>query len=96
MLATTVESTTLALVAYDPTTQLLCLEFRSGSAYSYFGVPPAVHQGLMEAPSKGTYFNRNIRGRFPYHREAHGLATVQRLLQQFPTQSSIRREFPQH
>jgi hypothetical protein len=25
-----------------------------------------VHQALLEAPSKGSYFNRVIRGRFPY------------------------------
>ena len=69
MLATAVESTTLATVAYDARSQLLWLEFRSRAVYCYFGVPPAVHQGLMAAPSKGTYFNRNIRGRFPYHRQ---------------------------
>lgn len=65
MLATTVESTTLATVAYDAPRQLLWLEFRSHARYCYFGVPAAVHQGLLAAPSKGTYFNRNIRGRFP-------------------------------
>ena len=69
MLAAAVESTTLATVAYDAQGQLLWLEFRSRAVYCYFGVPPAVHQDLMAAPSKGTYFNRNIRGRFPYHKE---------------------------
>lgn len=72
MLATTVESTTLATVAYDAPRQLLWLEFRSHARYCYFGVPAAVHQGLLAAPSKGTYFNRNIRGRFPFHRDADG------------------------
>jgi hypothetical protein len=72
MLATAVQSTTLATVAYDALNQRLWLEFRSCAVYCYFGVPSAVHQGLMMAPSKGSYFNRNIRGRFPYHREADG------------------------
>ena len=72
MLATAVESTTLATVAYDARSQLLWLEFRNRAVYGYFGVPPAVHQGLMAAPSKGTYFNRNIRGRFPYRKQADG------------------------
>jgi hypothetical protein len=72
MLATAVESTTLATVTYDSPAQLLWLEFRNRAVYCYFDVPPSVHQGLMAAPSKGIYFNRNIRGRFPYRREAVG------------------------
>ena len=61
-----IESTTLASVAYDETRKLLRLEFCSQAAYVYFGVPAAVHQALLSAPSKGRYFNRTIRGRFPY------------------------------
>jgi hypothetical protein len=36
--------------------------------YQYFGVPAAVHEALLRAPSKGSYFNRAIRGWFPYCR----------------------------
>jgi hypothetical protein len=67
MRVATVESTTLATVAYDETRERLQLEFCSRAVYVYFGVPPAVHQALLEAPSKGRYFNRTIRGRYPYH-----------------------------
>ncbi len=63
---TIVESTTLATVAYDEARQLLQLEFCSGATYLYVNVPAAVHQALLDAPSKGRYFNRAIRGRFPY------------------------------
>ena len=63
----TVESTTLATVVYDEARELLQLEFCSRAVYLYFGVPAAVHQGLLGAPSKGKYFNQAIRGRFPYH-----------------------------
>jgi hypothetical protein len=66
MNVTAVESTTLATVAYDDTRDLLQLEFRSRAIYQYFGVPAAVHAALLRAPSKGSYFNRVIRGRFPY------------------------------
>ena len=62
----TVESTTLLSLAYDEAGELLQLEFRSGSIYQYFGVPATVHEGLLMAPSKGSYFNKAIRGRFPY------------------------------
>jgi len=70
MLATTVESTTLATVVYDAAGQVLWLEFRSHAVYCYFGVPAAVHHALLAADSKGAYFNRSIRDRFPYHRVA--------------------------
>ena len=63
---TAVESTTLATVAYDGTRELLQWEFRSGAIYRYFGVPAAMHQALLSAPSKGSYFNRLIRGSFAY------------------------------
>ena len=66
MNVTAVESTTLATVAYEEARGLLRLEFRSQAIYSYFGVPKAVHEGLLRAPSKGSYFNRVIRGRYPY------------------------------
>ena len=72
MHVTAVESTTLATVAYDRARGLLQLEFRSGAIYQYFGVPAAVHEALLGAPSKGSYFNRFIRGRFPYSLASHG------------------------
>jgi hypothetical protein len=68
MLATTVQSTTLITVAYASASQLLRLQFRSRAVYCYFGVPTRVYQELMAADSKGSYFNRHIRGRFPYRR----------------------------
>jgi hypothetical protein len=66
MRVATVESATLSTVAYDEARLLLQLEFHSRAVYLYFGVPPAVHQSLLEAPSKGRCFNQTIRGRYPY------------------------------
>ena len=68
MRITAVESTTLAAVAYDQTLTLLQLEFCSGAVYQYFDVPDAVHQALLQSPSKGSYFNQTIRSRFSYRR----------------------------
>jgi len=48
---TTVESTTLATVAYDKARGLLQLEFRSRAIYQYFGVAAAVHEALLCARS---------------------------------------------
>jgi hypothetical protein len=68
---TAVKSTMLATVAYDKAWKLLRLEFRSRAIYEYFDVPAAVHESLLLAPSKGSYFNETIRGRFPYSRVSH-------------------------
>jgi hypothetical protein len=65
---TPVESATLATVGYDEARELLQLEFRSQAIYQYRGVPATVHHALLYAPSKGSYFNQAIRGRFPYQR----------------------------
>lgn len=70
LLLTAVESTTLVSIAYDAPAQCLWLQFRSRAVYCYLGVSPLVYQGLLAASSKGGYFNRNIRGRFPYHQES--------------------------
>jgi KTSC domain len=66
MNGTAVESTTLATVTYDETQEALQLVFRSGAIYQYSGISAEVHEGLLSAASKGGYFNRFIRGRFPY------------------------------
>ena len=71
MHVTAVESTTLATVSYDDGRELLQLEFCSQSIYQYFGVPALVHEALLGAPSKGSYFNQTIRGRFPYRLVTH-------------------------
>jgi hypothetical protein len=76
MNVTAVESTTLATVAYDDGRDLLQLEFRSRAVYQYFGVPASVHAALLRAPSKGSYFNRVIRGRFPYSLAANAQGGV--------------------
>lgn len=72
MRVATVESSTLATVAYDEARERLQLGFCSRAVYRYFGVPATVHQALLSAPSKGRYFNHAIRGRFPYRRIRDG------------------------
>jgi len=68
MNVTAVESSTLATIAYDEIHELLQVEFRSSALYQYFRVPSTVHEGLLSAPSKGSYFNQEIRGKFRYRR----------------------------
>lgn len=62
-----VDSSLISSLEYS-TEQILDLEFRSGATYRYFDVPQPVVEALITAESKGAYFNRNIRTRFPYQR----------------------------
>lgn len=57
-------SSNLRAAAYDPATQVLTIEFRSGRAYAYSAVPQNVYAGLLAAGSHGRYFNRWIRDRY--------------------------------
>jgi hypothetical protein len=66
MITTPVESTTLRTIGYDPDRELLQLEFHNGATYQYFNVPAEIHKGLLQAASKGAYFNRFIREKFAY------------------------------
>lgn len=63
-----VNSSNLWSVGYDPISQTLEVEFRNGSDYQYFGVPQAVYNGLMAAPSHGRYHYYNIRYGYNYQR----------------------------
>lgn len=62
-----VVSSNLKSVGFDGDSQILEIEFRSGSVYRYRGVSRHVYEGLMSAASKGSYFDRHIRnGPYPY------------------------------
>ncbi len=63
-----VQSSDLKSVGYDVLTQVLEIEFNSGGIYQYFGVPQAVYDGLMSAPSHGKYFHAYIKDKYPSSR----------------------------
>jgi hypothetical protein len=61
-----VRSSSLARLSYDRRQATLQVEFRDGTQYQYSGVPLRTYQSLLQANSKGSYFNHYIRSRFPY------------------------------
>jgi len=65
---TLVESSLLSSIGYS-SDQTLELKFRSGVSYRYFAVPGTLVEGFIAAESKGAYFNRHVRDRFPYQRQ---------------------------
>ncbi len=44
----------------------LTVTFTTGRIYVYRGVPRDLFDAFAAAPSKGTFFNREIRDRYPY------------------------------
>lgn len=58
-------SSNIAQIDYDSDEQVMTIVFQSdGRAYEYRPVPQTVWMGIQNAPSKGSYFYRNIRGRY--------------------------------
>ena len=61
-----VESSLLASVSYDAAAAILEVRFRDEAVYQFTEVPLHIFQDLLQAGSKGTYFNHHIRGLYPY------------------------------
>ena len=63
-----VSSSTVISIGYDERTQTLEIEFGSGRVYQYYGVPDRIHDEIMQAPSKGQFFNTYIRNAHAFSR----------------------------
>ena len=61
-----VNSSNLIAVGYDPSQQVLEVEFQSGGSYQYLNVPSDLYQSLMTASSKGEYFHDYIMNKFDF------------------------------
>ena len=62
-----VSSSAISAVGYDPATHRMKIRFTHGDAYDFCHVPEAVFRGLLNARSKGRFYNDHIRDRFPCH-----------------------------
>jgi hypothetical protein len=63
-----VASSNLKAIGYDPATQKLEVEFKSGGVFCYDNVSPQEHQDLIGASSIGSHFHQNIRNSKPCSR----------------------------
>ena len=63
-----VDSSRMASIGYDKSSQTLEIEFPGNRVYRYKSVPERVYNALMRAPSKDDFFNKNIRGVYAYSR----------------------------
>ena len=56
-----VDSSMMTRIEYDESARELDIVFASGKTYRYFGVPPDVYADLLDAESKGEFFNDAIK-----------------------------------
>ena len=61
-----VHSSAMTFVKYDDDSGELDITFTSGKTYRYREVPLEIYDGLLEAESKGEFFNDNIKHVFVY------------------------------
>jgi KTSC domain len=61
-------SSVIHFYRYDPGTRELLVVFRSGWKYVYGNVPSDVFAEMNAAFSKGEFFNRHIRDKYPFTR----------------------------
>ena len=59
-----VRSSAIKAVGYDPLTRRMKIKFIQGNTYDFCGVPQYIYENLLNARSKGTYYNDHIRDRY--------------------------------
>jgi len=64
------DSRTIDSIRYNKRKRLLEIRFHKRGIFQYANVPEEIVQKLLEAPSKGRYFNRYIRPKYRYKRVA--------------------------
>lgn len=55
-------------IGYDSQSGVLEVEFTTGDMYQYFNVPEHLHNGLMNAASKGQFLNDYIKFSYRYQK----------------------------
>lgn len=59
-----VESSNIQDAGYDADSGVLEVTFKNGRRYRYVGVSSTLYENFMNAPSKGSFFAREIRPNF--------------------------------
>ena len=64
-----VDSVSIEAVGYDGDSQELHVKFVSGETYVYSDVPSNVFDAFVSAPSKGSFFNREIKPAYRFTKQ---------------------------
>jgi hypothetical protein len=66
-------SAVIAEYSYDAPSETLTIRYHSGKVYNYLKVPEKVFKEMKATMVKGIWFNRNIKGRYPFVEVTPGL-----------------------
>jgi hypothetical protein len=61
-----VQSTVMTSIRYDNEARALDITFTSGETYRYSNVPRDIYVALLDAESKGEFFNDHVKDIFPF------------------------------
>lgn len=67
-ISSSLESSLLKEVIYDPFLSVLSIHFKNGGVYDYLEVPEETYEELLKAPSSGKFFHLNIKPKFQFMR----------------------------
>ena len=62
-------SSVVSSIQYDAGKATLTISFVSGRIYEYQNVPEDIFVAMKTSFSKGIYFNRHIKGNYPYKKK---------------------------
>jgi len=51
-------------VSWDDDTEILLVQFSSGTTWLYHDVPQDIYNRLVRSPSVGQFFNKNVRDKY--------------------------------
>lgn len=63
-----VDSVSITAVGHDSDSLELHVQFVSGEVYVYENVPSNIFEEFVNAPSKGSYFNREVRPAYSWRK----------------------------
>ena len=64
-----VDSSNIEAIGYDDDGQELHVQFLWGGQYAYHGVPREVFDAFLQAPSKGSFLNREIKSIYMFTKQ---------------------------
>ncbi|MFI5158797.1 MAG: KTSC domain-containing protein [Sphingobacteriales bacterium] len=59
-------SAVIAAYEYNAANETLRVRYHSGKVYNYLGVPEKVYKEMRATMVKGIFFNRHIKGKYPF------------------------------
>lgn len=65
-----VVSSNMGAIGYDPATRILRIKFKKNKThmFDYLDVPPEVYNKLEKAPSRGKFFQANIKSFYNFNK----------------------------